>query len=219
VHPEGAVFDLTEIDRLLSTTRAVRKRLDLERPVPPEVILECLELAHQSPIGSNIERRRWIVITEQPVKDELAELYRSQALPYLGTKRFAGGDPRMQRVGASALFLAENLERVPALVLSCLEAPVDLSGNDAAAGTYGSVLPAVWSLQLALRSRGLGSTWTTFHLGREAEVAELLGIPDGVAQVALLPVAYTVGTGFKAAWREPIAERTYWNHWGVTTTP
>jgi nitroreductase len=204
-------FDLAQTDRLLSTTRAVRRRLDLDRPVAPEVILECLELAHQSPIGGNVEVRSWVVITEPPLKAAVADLYRSQALPYL---RARAHEPERERVGASALYLAENLERVPVLVLSCLEAPLDLSGNREAAPTYGSVMPAVWSFQLALRSRGLGSAWTTLHLGREADAAELLGIPDGVSQIALLPVAYTLGTEFRPAARVPIAERVYWNRWG-----
>jgi nitroreductase len=209
-------FDAHQIDALLSTTRAVRKRLDLDRPVPPEVILECLELAQQSPIGGNREVRRWIVVTEQPLKDRLAEMYRATAMPYLRAKAADRSDAVQQRVGDSALFLAENLERVPAIVLSCLTAPIDLSSNATAAPTYGSVMPAVWSFQLALRSRGLGSAWTTLHLGQEAAAAELLGIPDGVAQIALLPVAYTIGTDFKPAQRTPIRELTYWNRWGET---
>ena len=213
-------FDTTQTDLLLSTTRAVRKRLDLDRPVEPEVILECLELAHQSPIGGNAEVRRWVVVTEQPLKDRLAELYRADAMPYLrGKAADRAADPAQQRVGDSALFLAENLERVPALVLACLADAIDLSSNADAAPTYGSVMPAIWSFQLALRSRGLGSAWTTLHLGQEAAAAELLGIPDGIAQIALLPVAYTIGTDFKPARRVPITDLTYWNHWGTTTTP
>lgn len=216
----NAPFDLLETDRLLSTTRAVRRRLDLERPVPPEVILECLELAHQSPIGGNEEVRRWVVVTEQGVKDRLAELYRVDAMPYLRSRTEAPTeDVVQQRVGDSALYLAENLERVPVLVIACMEEAVDLSSNAEAAPAYGSVMPAVWSFQLALRSRGLGSAWTTLHLGQEAAAAELLGIPDGVTQIALLPVAYTLGTDFKPARRTPIAERTYWNRWGVTAQP
>ncbi|WP_445151337.1 nitroreductase family protein [Baekduia sp. Peel2402] len=213
-------FDTEQTDALLSTTRAVRKRLDLERPVPPELILECLELAHQSPIGGNHEVRRWVVVTEPALKQRLAELYRVSALPYLRARAAERTeDATHQRVGDSALFLAENLERVPALVLSCLDEPIDLSSNGNAAPTYGSVMPAIWSFQLALRSRGLGSAWTTLHLGEEAAAAELLGIPDGVAQIALLPVAYTIGTDFKPARRQSIRELTYWNRWGQTDTP
>jgi nitroreductase len=213
-------FDTSQTDLLLSTTRAVRKRLDLDRPVAPEVILECLELAHQSPIGGNTEVRRWVVVTEQPLKDALAELYRKHALPYLEAKQAAGTDDVVQeRVGDSALFLAHNLERVPALVLACLDGVVDLTVNASAAPTYGSVMPGVWSFQLALRSRGLGSAWTTLHLGSERAAAELLGIPDGITQVALLPVAYTKGTDFRLARRAPIREQTYWNRWGQTAPP
>jgi nitroreductase len=215
---DGDVFNLTEVDRLLSTTRTVRRRLDLERPVAADVILECLELAHQAPIGGNEEVRRWLVVTEDSLKAELADIYRSQAMEYL-TGLVEARDPQTQRLGRSAMYLAENFERVPALVLSCLDRPVDLSNNDNAASYYGSVMPAIWSFQLALRSRGLGSAWTTLHLGRETDAATLLGIPDGVTQVALLPVAYTVGTEFKRAGRIPITERTYWNAWGVTTVP
>jgi nitroreductase len=215
-----AHFDTAQTDLLLTTTRAVRKRLDLDRPVDPDVILECLELAHQSPIGGNAEVRRWVVVTEPAVKDRLAELYRVNAMPYLRSRVAAPTEDAVQRrVSDSALFLAENLQRAPALVLACLTEPVDLSSNAEAAPTYGSVMPAVWSFQLALRSRGLGSAWTTLHLGEAAAAAELLGIPDGVTQVALLPVGYTKGTDFKPARRIPIRELTYWNRWGETAPP
>lgn len=208
-------FDTSQTDLLLSTTRAVRKRLDLDRPVEPEVLLECLELAQQAPIGGNVEVRRWVVVTEQPLKDALADMYRKHALPYLEAKEAAGTDDVVQqRVGDSALFLAHNLERVPVLVLACLAAPLDLRVNASAAPTYGSVMPGVWSFQLALRSRGLGSAWTTLHLGSEAAAADLLGIPAGVSQVALLPVAYTKGTDFRPARREPTGEVVSWNRWG-----
>lgn len=210
-------FDTSQTDLLLSTTRAVRKRLDLDRPVEPEVLLECLELAHQAPIGGNNEVRKWVVVTEPEPKLALADMYRKHALPYLEAKQAAGTDDVVQqRVGDSALFLAHNLERVPVLVVACLAAPIDLSSNASAAPTYGSVMPGVWSFQLALRSRGLGSAWTTLHLGSEAAAAELLGIPEGISQVALLPVAYTKGTDFKAARRDPIREHVSWNRWGQT---
>jgi nitroreductase len=210
-------FDTSQTDLLLSTTRAVRKRLDLDRPVEPEVLLECLELAHQAPIGGNVEVRKWVVVTDPERKRALAEMYREHALPYLEAKQAAqagSDDAVQQRVGDSALFLAHNLERVPVMVVACLTSPLDLRVNASAAPTYGSVMPGVWSLQLALRSRGLGSAWTTLHLGSERAAAELLGIPDGVSQVALLPVAYTKGTDFRAARRDPITEHVSWNTWG-----
>ncbi|WP_027008337.1 nitroreductase family protein [Conexibacter woesei] len=213
-------FDTEQTDLLLSTTRAVRKRLDLDRPVEPEVLLECLELAHQAPIGGNVEVRKWVVVTEPGLKKALADMYREHALPYLEAKQAAGTDDVVQeRVGDSALFLAHNLERVPVLVIACLTSPIDLSLNASAAPTYGSVMPGVWSFQLALRSRGLGSAWTTLHLGSENAAAELLGIPAGVTQAALLPVAYTKGTDFRPARREAIRDQVSWNRWGETTPP
>jgi nitroreductase len=160
-----------------------------------------------------VEVRSWVVITEPPLKAAVADLYRSQALPYL---RARAHEPERERVGASALYLAENLERVPVLVLSCLEAPLDLSGNREAAPTYGSVMPAVWSFQLALRSRGLGSAWTTLHLVGKGErlAAEVLGIPyDQYRQGGLFPIAYTKGTDFRPAKRLPADQVTHWNAW------
>jgi nitroreductase len=222
IEPDGHPFQLEQTDALLSTTRAVRRRLDLDRPVAPALIAECLELAQQAPIASNEEVRRWVVVTDPALKDAIADLYRAAALPYLdGALRDAhdAGDTQQERVVRSALFLAHNLQRVPVHVIPCREPDVDLSSQAAAAAAYGSVIPAVWSFQLALRSRGLGSAWTTLHLDHEAEVGRMLGIPSSVTQVALLPVAYTVGTEFRPAHRTPSAEVTYWNRWLSTDPP
>jgi nitroreductase len=212
---EGA-FDLAEADRLLTTTRAVRRRLDLDRPVPREVVERCIEIAMQAPIGGNEEVRRWVVVTEQALKDEIAAAYRARAMPYL-EEQFQDADERSDeqklKVVASARFLATNLERAPVLVIPCIEPEIDLTSNVSAVAEYASVLPAVWNFQLALRARGLGTVHTTLHLYREREVADLLGIPAGVNQVGLLPVAYTVGRDFKPAGRNDPRSVTYWNGW------
>ena len=206
-------FDLAMTDALLSTTRAVRKRLDLDRPVPREVILQCLDLAVQAPTASNSQTWRWLVIDDADKRAALADIYRKGALPYLNAGLAAATD-QTARVRDSALWLAENLEKVPAMVIPCVEgrppegAPALMLGS-----LFGSIYPAVWSFQLALRARGLGSALTTLHLLHEKEAAELLGIPDSVMQVALLPVGYTRGTDFKPAARPPVSGITHWNTW------
>jgi nitroreductase len=209
-------FDLAMTDALLSTTRAVRKRLDLDRPVPREVINECLELAVQAPTASNSQSWRWLVVDDADKRRALAEIYRKGALPYLNAGLAAPSENAEQtaRVRDSALWLAHNLEKVPAFVIPCVEgrppegAPMLMMGS-----LFGSIYPAVWSFQLALRARGLGSALTTLHLLHEQEAAALLGIPDTVMQVALLPVGYTKGTDFKPAKRPPVREITHWNGW------
>ncbi len=210
-------FDLSVTDKLLSTTRSVRKRLDLTRPVPSETLLECLRLAVQAPTGSNSQGWRWLVITDADKKRELARLYNEGGRAYLESAAGQEMDPQTKRVYESALFLADVMADVPALVIPCIEGRVD--NNPAmSASLLGSILPATWSLMLALRSRGLGSAWTTLHLVKEEEAADLLGIPfDSVTQVALLPVAYTIGTDFKPAKRPPVEEITYWDTWGATS--
>ena len=202
-------FDLSQTDALLSTTRAVRKRLDLTRDVPDEVILECLQLAVQAPTGSNAQGWRWLVVRDQAKKDALAEMYMRAGGEYL--KAMDGQiDPATQqgRVVSSAQYLAEHLAECPVLLIPLIVGRVD--GTTAnAAGLMGSIIPAIWSFQLAARSRGLGTCLTTLHLGLEAEAAELLGIPDHITQCALLPVAYTLGTDFKPAARGPVSDITY----------
>lgn len=205
---DGMEFDLAQTDALLSTTRAVRKRLDFDKPVPDDVILDCLRLAVQAPTGSNRQGWRWMVIRDQAKKDALAALYNRAGGEYLaaGAKT---ADPATQtgRVMDSASFLAQNLARVPVMVIPLIIGRATTPGE--AAGLFGSIIPAMWSFQLALRSRGLGSTYTTLHLGLEAEAAELLGIPDHLTQAGLLPIGYTLGTDFRPAERGPIEDIVY----------
>ncbi len=218
----SAPFDLSETDRLLSTTRAVRKRLDLKRPVEPSVVLDCIRLAQQAPTASNTQTWRWMVVTEPEKKRAIAELYRELGNTYIEAARqqVSAEDHQTRRVYESALFLLQRLEDVPVHVIPCVQARIAEGTNNAgAAAIYGSIFPAVWSFQLALRSRGLGSALTTLHLFKESETASLLGIPEGVSQVALLPVAYTVGTDFKPAGRPPAEEITFWNQWSDTRPP
>ncbi|HEY3144130.1 MAG TPA: nitroreductase family protein [Acidimicrobiales bacterium] len=206
---------LAAVDHVLRTTRAVRRRLDLDRPVPREVVLECLRLAVQAPTASNSQNWRWLVVTDPAKRSALAELYAASGADYLAAAAKGTTDPQTRRVYESALALTDTLHRVPVHVIPCLEGRVDGAPNLLVASAYGSIVPAAWSFMLALRSRGLGSVWTTLHLAREAEAAELLGIPNTVMQVALLPVAYTIGTDFKPAGRPPVEQITYWDTWGA----
>jgi len=211
-------FDLTETDRLLTTTRSVRKRLDLTRPVERETVLDCLDVALQAPTGGNTQRWRWMVIDDAETRARIAEMYRRSWAPYIEarTKEFADAGVRQDSsIVDSATYLADHLHEVPVhvipIALDRLPPTIDFPTMS---GWFGSIIPAAWSFMLALRSRGLGSAWTTLHLVYEDEAAELLGIPKGVAQIALLPVAYTIGDDFKPARRKPAAEVTYWNRWG-----
>ncbi|MEO1061719.1 MAG: nitroreductase family protein [Actinomycetota bacterium] len=202
-------FDLAQTDALLSTTRAVRKRLDFDREVPDEVLLECLQLAVQAPTGSNRQSWRWMVVRDAEKKRALADLYNEAGGGYLAEQaKLVDAETQTGRVMDSATYLAERLHEVPVMVIPLIIGRVEDEGVNAA-GLLGSIIPAIWSFQLALRSRGLGSCYTTLHLGKEAEAAELLGIPPHMTQAALLPVAYTLGTDFKAAARPRVAEITY----------
>jgi nitroreductase len=198
----SAPFDLSVTDALLSTTRAVRKRLDLEKPVPREVLLECVGLSQQAPTGSNAQTWRWLAVYDEGKRKELARIYAEGGAGYLKMAKDQATDP------------LEHLAEVPVHVIPCVVGRLpEGAPNVASASTYGSIFPAVWSFQLALRSRGLGSVLTTLHLFREAEVAKLLGIPDEVTQVALLPVAYTKGSDFKVAKRPDPSTITSFDTW------
>jgi nitroreductase/uncharacterized protein YndB with AHSA1/START domain len=208
-------FNLEQIDTLLSTTRAVRRRLDFTREVPDEVLLRCIDLAEQAPSGGNVTSRRWLVIRDPDTKARLAALYRDAGGRGLieTAERLRGSAHARERVVTSAAYLAQHLARVPVLVLVTIWGTHDGSGRP---GLFDSVLQAAWSFCLALRARGFGSAWTTLHLGRAQEVADLLAIPDGVTQVVLLPVAYTHGTDFTPAPRRPATAITWFDRWGDT---
>ena len=211
-------LDLT-VDELLTTTRSVRKRLDFDRPVGREVLMQCLDLALQAPTGSNAQGWQWVFVEDPAKKKALADIYRTNATPYLGLPRPAYGDVRDEQMGAvrnSATYLNENMEKAPVLLVPCLEGRPERMDAGTQASFWGSLLPAVWSFMLALRSRGLGSAWTTLHLigDGEKQAAELLGIPyDKYTQGGLFPVAYTKGTDFKPARRLPAEQLTHWDSW------
>jgi nitroreductase len=201
-------MDIETVDKLLTTTRAVRRRLDFTRPVPRETILDCLRLAIQAPTGSNAQLWRWLVVTDPAERAALADCYRSPSeAVYMAPS--AEQSPQQGRVAASAKYLSEHLQDVPVLVVPCT------AEKGGAAGWAPSIYPAAWSFMLALRSRGLGSCLTTAHLNRRQEAAELLGIPPGYAQACLIPVAYYTGDDFRPAARQPVEQVTYWNRWGA----
>ena len=207
-------MDIASVDELLTTTRAVRKRLDLTRPVPRDVILECVRLAMQAPTAANAQDWRWLVITDADKRAAIAEIYRGIGAEYLAHSAATTIDPQTRRVYESAFGLTETLAEVPVHVIPCLDGRIDSTNHVVAASAWASIIPAGWSFMLALRSRGLGSVWTTMHLAKEREVGELLGIPDTVTQAALFPVAYTIGTDFRPATRPPAETITHWNTWG-----
>ncbi|EWM15966.1 nitroreductase [Kutzneria sp. 744] len=195
-------------DELLSTTRSVRLKLDLERPVEPEVINDCLRLALQAPSPGNLQMWRWIVVRDANKRAELGRLFREAGNEYLAS--LPGDIPEHSL--RSGRFLIDNIERVPVFVIPCVLGRPPATVFESSA-FWGGIYPAVWSLQLALRTRGLGSTMTTYHLTREAEAREILGIPEDVTQTCLLPIAYTTQTTFKPAQRRPLSEVAYTDRW------
>lgn len=196
-------------DEVLTTTRAVRKRLDLDRPVDIAEIRECLEIALQAPSGSNSQGWHFVLVTDPEKKAAIAEYYRKafdeyEAGPNQPTKQHQDRPdmaPTQEKVLSSARYLADNLARVPAMLIPCCTGRPDAPDLPlaATASIYGSVIPAVWSFMLAARERGIGTCWTTLYLIYEQEIATLLGIPEDYAQIALIPIAYTKGTDFKLA--------------------
>jgi len=201
-------------DEVLTTTRAVRKRLDLDKPVAMSLLRECLEIALQGPSGSNSQGWHFVLVTDPDKRAAVAALYKQAFDDYASSPNAPTeqhrDDPDMsstqERVLDSARYLADNLDRVPAMLIPCIAGRPDAPDAPLAlqAALYGSILPAAWSFMLAARERGLGTCWTTLHLVHEKAVAAILDIPAEVAQVALIPVAHTIGTGFRAAPRKPL---------------
>lgn len=208
-HPMPELLPL-DSDQLLTTTRSVRKRLDLDRPVPIEVVRECLKIAMQAPTGSNGQTWHWIVVTDRVRKQQIAEYYARSYAVYSAERPVASESHH--RIASSAEYLAEQMANVPILVIGAIYTGGELPSSNQAT-IWGSLLPGAWSLALALRARGLGSAWTTLHLAYEREVAELLGIPDTVHQGVLLPVAYTTGSSFKPAARKPLDDVIHIDRW------
>jgi len=208
-------------DDVLMTTRAVRKRLDFDTPVELDVIKECLEYAVQAPTGSNMQGWQWLVVTDEDKRRGLAELYRRGWDQYVtmqgAANNIEGNDATQQeRVVDSATYLAENFEKVPAMLIPCLPGRLDGLPNMAATSMYGSIHPGAWSFMLAARERGLGTAWTTIHLMFEEEAAELLEIPYAeVTQCALITIGYTKGTEFKPAKRPPVETVMHLESWGT----
>jgi len=206
-------------DEVLTTTRSVRKRLDLEKPVPREVLMECLDLALQAPTGSNTQGWQWVFVDDPEKKKALADIYSHNAMPYLDAPKPQFGDVRDDQrplVTDSAKYLREHMHEVPVLLVPCLAGRPDGVPAGQSAGFWGSLLPAVWSFMLALRSRGLGSAWTTLHLVGKGErlAADVLGIPfEQYSQGGLFPIAYTKGTDFRRAKRLPAEQFAHWNSW------
>ncbi|OBJ82694.1 nitroreductase family protein [Mycobacterium asiaticum] len=208
------------VDEVLTTTRSVRKRLDFDKPVPRKVLMECLELALQAPTGSNSQGWQWVFVEDPEKKKAIGDVYLANASGYLSSPapEYGEGDTRGERMGKvrdSASYLAEHMHEAPVLLIPCIlgrEEKSPLGG----VSFWASLFPAVWSFCLALRSRGLGSCWTTLHLlgDGERKVADVLGIPyDEYSQGGLFPIAYTKGTDFRPAKRLPAEKLTHWNGW------
>lgn len=208
-------------DEVLNTTRAVRKRLDLTRPVEPEVIDECLTLALQAPSPGDIQSWHFLVVTDPAKRAALAEIYRKgTAMMYRESEKMLASVTdeqvlaKLQRMASSAFYLVEHLHEVPVHVIPCIEGRAENLSAIEQASLWGSIIPATWSFMLAARSRGLGTVLTGIHLIYEREAAEILGIPyERITQAALIPVAYTIGTDFKPAKRKPLAEVVHRDRW------
>ena len=205
-----------QVDEVLSTTRAVRRRLDLDRPVDDELLLDCIDLAEQAPTGGNLGSRRWVIVRDPEVKERLAELYRDTAGSFIvgAADRLRGSGHPQERVMTSSAFLVDHLAEVPAIVTPTIIGRHDGSGRP---GLFDSVIQAAWSFCLALRARGLGTTWVTAALADTPRVKAILDIPEHMTEIVLLPVAWTKGTDFRRAPRHPAREIAYFDRFGITS--
>ena len=210
-------------DHVLRTTRAVRKRLDFDRPVPRAVIRECLDIALQAPTGSNRQNWHFVVITDEGQRNAIGDLYRRavgaaqadvKALTRIDPANADTYEAQTARVNSSAHWFFDHVHRSPGMLIPCISGRIDGPWRMATASHVGSVIQATWSFMLAARARNIGSVWTTVHLALEEEAASILGIPYAdVMQVALIPFGYVKGDPFKVAEREPLDLVTHWDHW------
>jgi nitroreductase len=205
-------------EEVLTTTRAVRKRLDLGRPVPREVVEACLRIAFQAPNGSDQQTWGWVVVDNAATKRSMAAVYTAALRDFVARPRTTDDPappdtPKQRRMAESVMHLTGQMAEVPVLLVPTFHGRVEDKPVFWQASRWGSIAPAVWSFMLALRLHGLGSAWTTLHLLREHEMAELLGIPSTETQAGMFPVAYTIGTDFRAADRSHSEARVRWNHW------
>jgi nitroreductase len=209
-------------DELLTTTRSVRKRLDLTRPVERELLEDCVRIAQQAPTATNDQNWHFLIVTDSNARHQLAELYRRSSDRYLTHPNASLSRQRedparratAERVQSSAVYLADHLHEVPVHVIPCVAARPESLAYAFQATVYGSIIQAAWSFMLAARARGLGTCWTTLHLLYEQEAAGILGIPyDRIAQVGLIPVAYTLGSDFKPGPRQPLESVLHWETW------
>jgi len=213
-------YDLASVDYILQTTRSVRKRLDLSRAVDRDVVMECLDIALQAPTGGNSQGWKWLIVTDKHKIAQIGEYYKTSFEAYAkrgGTSGPGSKDPSdAKKVYKSASYLSDHMSKVPMMIFPCVHGRVENLGAGNQAGLYGSIIPAAWSLMLALRARGIGAAWTTLHLTYEKECAKILNIPDDVTVASLLPVGYFTGETFKIAKRLPAKELTYWDEWDNT---
>ena len=209
-------------DELLTTTRSVRKRLDFDRPVSRDLVEDCARLAFQAPNGSNQQGWSWVFVDDPDTRAAMADLYRQGLRDHLARDRSNEvepdrSNPTQQRISTSVAYLLERMQDVPVLLVPAVARRYGDASTFQQASKWGSILPAVWSFMLALRSRGLGSAWATLSLYRENEMAELLGMPAGKwTQAGLFPIAYTLGTDFKAADRSASESLIHWNRWSAS---
>ena len=211
------------VDDVLTTTRTVRKRLDLTRPVPRALVAECLDLALQAPNGSNNQAFEFVIVEDAAMRAKVADIYRAGMQhfvemiakdPSIYTEHDVGRSGRREQMSESTAYLNAHMHEVPLLVIPTIFGRMDRQNIFYQASLWGSVWPVTWNFMLAARSRGLGTALTTVHLWREREMAELLGIPfQDYTQVGLIPVAYTLGTDFKRGQRVPAAEIMHWDRW------
>lgn len=206
-------------DELLTTTRSVRRRLDFDRPVPRELILDCIQIAVQAPTGGNRQGWQWLIVTDEAKKRFIGERYKRAWYDYAaaGRAEYPKDDPRREqqpRLVTSARYLADRMAEVPVMVIPCIEGRVEGSASVSVAAFYGSIIPAAWSFMLAARARGLGTAYTTLHLRFEQEIASELGVPyERFTQAALLPTAYYTGESFRTPERVPLEQLVHWDSW------